>query len=68
MIRQLPEGMADDVHGGGACFRLLGLQELRDEVGVRLILRPCRPEGFAQVVLIGRIILVELRDPGLHGG
>ena len=63
----LLEDAAGDI-GGGACLRLLGLQELRDEFGVRLILRPCRPEGFAQVVLIGRIILVELRDPGLHGG
>ena len=68
MVRELPEGVADDVHGRGAGFRLLGLEELGDELGVRLVLRPSGPEGFAEVVLVGRVLLVELGGPGLHGG
>ena len=58
MVGQLPEGVADDVHGGGAGLRLLGCEKLRDEVGVGLVLGPGRPECFAKVVLIGRVTLV----------
>ena len=68
VVRELPEGVADDVHGGGAGFRLLGLQELGDQLGVGLVMRPGGPKGLAEVVLVGRVLLVELGGPGLDGG
>ena len=68
VVGELTEGMPDDVGGGGARLELLGLEQAPDEFAVGLVLRPGRPERFAQVVLVGRVLRVELRDPRLDRG
>jgi hypothetical protein len=59
---------AQHAGGGGAGLVLLRGEALFQKFAVGLVLRPGRPERFAEVVLVARVGLVERGGPGFDGG
>ena len=44
-----------------------GIERGAQQTGVRLVLGPGGPQGFAQVAIVERVLAVELGGPSLHG-